>query len=66
MFPGTKLNESGYVKWAENHPNGDQSEQCGFMTHEALLKGLSCQSECHFICELEISLLGSLDERTGT
>ncbi|CAH2073666.1 unnamed protein product, partial [Iphiclides podalirius] len=62
---GTKLIESEYEKWDENQPE-EGTEQCGFMSYNGLLKGLSCENKCPFICEHENPLLGSLDERNGS
>ncbi|CAH0604796.1 unnamed protein product [Chrysodeixis includens] len=48
---GTTLEESGYVRWGANQPDGGDRQQCGSMFYNGRLNDISCDAKCNFICE---------------
>ncbi|KAJ8722606.1 hypothetical protein PYW07_003792 [Mythimna separata] len=63
---GTTLDDTGYVCWGQNQPDGEGREQCGSMFYNGLLNDVSCDTRCFFICEHEVDTLETLyDDRFG-
>ncbi|XP_028170800.1 CD209 antigen-like protein E isoform X3 [Ostrinia furnacalis] len=62
---GTKLQNSGYTKWGDQQPDGGDSESCGGMSYDGLLKDAKCEDQSYFICEHDVATSYNLHERFG-
>ncbi|RVE40947.1 hypothetical protein evm_014403 [Chilo suppressalis] len=63
---GVPLENSGYIKWGNQQPDGGDNEKCGSMFYSGTFNDINCSRKAFFICEHDVDILGAIfDERHG-